>query len=117
MILVTGASGNVGSAVLGRLAAEGVPARAAYRDPRTTAQVVEPGGHAVTLDLAVPDTLAPALDGVDTVFLVGATSPAQTTHELTMVAAVRAAGARVVRAVGLASRRGPHADCPAASAC
>ncbi|MFD8388096.1 SDR family oxidoreductase [Streptomyces sp. NPDC059680] len=97
MILVTGASGNVGSALLARLAADGVPARAAYRDPRTTAQVIESGGHAVTLDLAVPDTLAPALDGIDTVFLVGATGPAQTTHEINMVDAARAAGTRVVK--------------------
>ncbi|MFF3915985.1 SDR family oxidoreductase [Streptomyces sp. NPDC001852] len=97
MILVTGASGNVGSALLARLAADGVPARAAYRDPRRTARVIESGGHAVTLDLAVPDSIAPALDGIDTVFLVGATGPAQTTHELNMVEAARAVGTRVVK--------------------
>ncbi len=60
MILVTGVSGNVGTALLTRLYADGVAARAAYRDPRTTAQVIESGGQAVTLDLAVPDTLGPA---------------------------------------------------------
>ncbi|MGJ5755945.1 uncharacterized protein YbjT (DUF2867 family) [Streptomyces puniciscabiei] len=97
MILVTGASGNVGSALLAHLATDGVPARAAYRDPRTTARVIESGRHAVTLDLAVPETLAPALDGIDTVFLVGATGPDQTTQELNMVQAARAVGARVVK--------------------
>ncbi|HEY4020634.1 MAG TPA: NAD(P)H-binding protein [Pseudonocardiaceae bacterium] len=94
MILVTGASGNVGTALLARLHADGVPTRAAYRDPRKTS---ESGQSAVTLDLGEPETLTPALDGVDTVFLLGATGPDQTTHELNMVRAARAAGARVVK--------------------
>ncbi|MFJ9821543.1 SDR family oxidoreductase [Streptomyces sp. NPDC101151] len=97
MILVTGASGNVGTALLARLYADGVAAKAAYRDPRTTAQVIKSGGLAVTLDLARPDTLGPALDGIEAVFLLGATSPAQTTHELNMVEAARAVGVRVVK--------------------
>ncbi|MGW5664042.1 SDR family oxidoreductase [Streptomyces sp. NPDC003758] len=97
MILVTGASGNVGTALLTRLHADGVAARAAYRDPHTTAQVIESGGQAVTLDLTMPDTIGPALDGIEAVFLLGATSPAQTTHELNMLAAARAVGVRVVK--------------------
>ena len=97
MILVTGASGNVGTALLTRLHAAGVAARAAYRDPRTTAQVIRAGGEAVTLDLSKPDTIGPALHGIETVFLLGATSPAQTTHELNMLEAARAVGARVVK--------------------
>lgn len=97
MILVTGASGRVGKALLTCLRAEGAAVRAAYRDPRATAREIESGGRAVTLDLARPETLGPALDGIGTVFLLGATSPAQTTHELNMVEAARAAGARVVK--------------------
>ncbi|ANP50149.1 uncharacterized protein YbjT (DUF2867 family) [Streptomyces griseochromogenes] len=97
MILVTGASGNVGTALLARLHADGVAARAAYRDPRATAEVTGSGGRAVTLDLAEPDTLGPALQGVETVFLIGATGPDQTAHELNMVEAARAAGVRVVK--------------------
>ncbi|WP_037806897.1 SDR family oxidoreductase [Streptomyces sp. NRRL S-1448] len=97
MILLTGASGNVGTALLARLSADGVAVRAAYRDPHTTAQVIKSGGQAVTLDLAEPDTLGPALDGIESVFLLGATGPAQTTHELNMVQAARAAGVRVVK--------------------
>ncbi|MFE0509557.1 SDR family oxidoreductase [Streptomyces sp. NPDC058964] len=97
MILVTGASGNVGTALLTRLHADGVAARAAYRDPHTTAQVIESGGQAVTLDLTMPGTIGPALDGIEAVFLLGATSPAQTTHELNMLEAARAVGVRVVK--------------------
>ncbi|GAB7028973.1 SDR family oxidoreductase [Streptomyces sp. NPDC021749] len=97
MILVTGASGNVGTALLARLSADGVLARAAYRDPRITARVMGSGGQAVTLDLGKPDTLGPALEGVESLFLLGATGPDQTTHELNMVEAARAAGVRVVK--------------------
>ncbi|GHE00374.1 NmrA family NAD(P)-binding protein [Streptomyces alanosinicus] len=97
MILVTGAGGNVGGALLGHLRGAGAAVRAAYRDPRRTERVIGAGGQAVTLDLADPDTLGPALDGIDTVFLLAPTGPAQTTLELTMVEAARAAGARVVK--------------------
>lgn len=97
MILVTGASGNVGSALVAELRAEGVPFRAAYRDPSRTARSIESGTPAVTLDFDVPETLAPALDGVEAVFLVTATGPAQTTQELAVVDAARAAGVRVVK--------------------
>ncbi|GAA3431787.1 SDR family oxidoreductase [Kutzneria kofuensis] len=97
MILVTGASGNVGSALLGCLRAEGVATRAAYRDPGMTARAIESGRSAVTLDLAEPRTLGPALDGVEAVFLLGAMGPAQTAQELTMLDAARATGTRVVK--------------------
>ena len=97
MILVTGASGNVGTALLTRLHSDGLTARAAYRDPHTTAQVIKAGGRAVTLDLAMPDTICPALDGIETVFLLGATSPDQTTHELNLLEAARALRVRVVK--------------------
>lgn len=73
------------SALLTRLHANGVAARAAYRDPHTTAQVITSGGQAVTIDLTMPDTIGAALDGREAVFLLGATSPAQTTHELNML--------------------------------
>lgn len=97
MILVTGAGGNVGSALLDHLRANEVAARAGYRDPVKTAAAVDAGQPSVTLDLADPATLAPALDGVHAVFLLGAMSPAQTTHELNLVRAARAAGTRVVK--------------------
>ncbi|GAB3564624.1 SDR family oxidoreductase [Amycolatopsis endophytica] len=92
-ILVTGASGNVGTALLAHLRAVGTPVRAAYRDPRRTARE----NDAVTLDLGVPETLGPALHGVGAVFLVGATGPDQTAQELNLVRAAQKADVRVVK--------------------
>ncbi|MET7992672.1 NAD(P)H-binding protein [Amycolatopsis sp. NPDC005232] len=61
---MTGASGNVGSALIALLDAEAV---AAHRDPAKTARALESGQPAVTLDLAKPETLPPASAGIDTV--------------------------------------------------
>ncbi|MCR6481844.1 NAD(P)H-binding protein [Amycolatopsis sp. OK19-0408] len=91
MILVTGASGTVGSALLAELRALGAPARPAYRDPARA------GDGAVVLDLADPAGFPAALEGVDAMFLLAPTNPAQTALELSAVAAARAAGVRVVK--------------------
>jgi uncharacterized protein YbjT (DUF2867 family) len=68
MILVTGASGNVGRPLVAGLLASGVQVRALSRDPAATRW--PDGLDVVRGDLSVPDTLAPALEGIDTVFLV-----------------------------------------------
>ncbi|AXB48425.1 nucleoside-diphosphate sugar epimerase [Amycolatopsis albispora] len=62
-MLVTGATGRVGGQVLAALSDTGAAVRAFARDPRGL-----PGG--VAGDLSHPDTLVPALAGVDRVFLV-----------------------------------------------
>jgi uncharacterized protein YbjT (DUF2867 family) len=68
MILVTGATGRVGGSVLSQLLDKGVEVRALVRDPRRAA--LPEGVEAVRGDLADPAGLGPALDGVDSVFLV-----------------------------------------------
>ena len=92
MILVTGAGGAVGSAVLRELRAAGQPARAAHHSPAKTERAVAAGHDAVTVDFARPETLPPALDGVRTVFLLGAMGPDQTAEECNVVAAAATAG-------------------------
>jgi uncharacterized protein YbjT (DUF2867 family) len=68
MILVTGATGNVGSALLAQLHLSGAaPVRALTRDV-SRASFPE-GVEAVEGDLASPGTLRPALDGVRSLFL------------------------------------------------
>jgi uncharacterized protein YbjT (DUF2867 family) len=67
-ILVTGATGTVGRAVLHALAARGVRATAAVRDP---ARVPVESASAVRFDYSDPSTFGPALAGQDRVFLIG----------------------------------------------
>ncbi|GAA4907958.1 NAD(P)H-binding protein [Streptomyces coeruleoprunus] len=64
MILVAGATGNVGGEVVRALARAGEPVRALVRKPTDV-----PAEQAVG-DLDDPDSLAPALDGVRGVFLL-----------------------------------------------
>ncbi|QEU91204.1 NAD(P)H-binding protein [Streptomyces kanamyceticus] len=65
-ILVTGATGKVGGAVVAQLYAAGVPVRALVRGEADFPE----GVRAVRGDLGDPASLGPALEGVDTVFLV-----------------------------------------------
>jgi uncharacterized protein YbjT (DUF2867 family) len=67
VILVTGATGNVGGRVAARLLDLEVPVRALTRDP---ASARLPGAEIVGGDLSHADSLGAAFDGVDTVFLV-----------------------------------------------
>ena len=94
MILVTGAGGNVGRSLLDELAASGTPVRAAYRSADKAAQARATGRDVVTLDYARPETLAPALDGVDAVFLLSAGVQGQIEGETNVVRAAKAAGVR-----------------------
>ncbi|MBB5158022.1 NAD(P)H-binding protein [Saccharopolyspora phatthalungensis] len=68
MILVVGATGNVGREALDLLAAEEIPARALTRYPGKAAP--PPGIVAVGGDLTRPETLPAAFAGVDEVFLI-----------------------------------------------
>lgn len=68
MILVTGATGNVGAEVTAELARRDEPARAVVRDP---GKVELPSGvEVVAGDLGRPETLAGALDAVSRAFLL-----------------------------------------------
>ncbi|MER5424436.1 NAD(P)H-binding protein [Streptosporangium roseum] len=68
MILVTGASGNVGRQVVSQLRDAGAAVRALVRDPSAAGLPEEV--DVVRGDLSAPDTLEVALDGVESVFLV-----------------------------------------------
>ncbi|MEU4569732.1 NAD(P)H-binding protein [Micromonospora sp. NPDC023956] len=68
MILVTGATGTVGRAVLTELVERGVGVRAVTRDPGAAG--LPTGVEVVAADLTDPASLTPHLDGVEAVFLV-----------------------------------------------
>ena len=98
MILVTGAGGNVGRPLIDELAAAGVPTRAAYRSTDKAARANAAGLDAVTVDYARPESLPPALDGVDAVFLLATGVAGQIEGETNVVRAAKAAGVqRIVK--------------------
>lgn len=65
-MLITGATGNAGTAVVRSLAAQGIPGRALIRSATDLPDGIEP----VYGDLNQPDTFADALDGVTGIFLL-----------------------------------------------
>jgi uncharacterized protein YbjT (DUF2867 family) len=67
VILVVGATGQVGSLVVRLLRAEGLPVRAMVRDPASAADLVATGAELAVADLRQPETLDAALAGVTAV--------------------------------------------------
>jgi uncharacterized protein YbjT (DUF2867 family) len=67
MILVTGATGNVGAELVGQLASDGVAVRGLVRNADA---VLPEGAHACVGDLNEPESLVAALEGVRGVFLL-----------------------------------------------
>ena len=94
MILVTGAGGNVGRPLVDELAAAGTPVRAAYRSADKAARAKSDGLDAVAVDYARAETLRPALDGVESVFLLGTGAAGQVEGETNVVRAAKDAGVR-----------------------
>lgn len=70
MILITGASGNVGSEVLKQAAAAKLPLRAAYQTAEK-AKAAPAGVETALLDFNQADTVRAALRGIEITFLVG----------------------------------------------
>ena len=70
MILITGASGNIGSEVLRQAAAARLEVKAGYQSPDKAAR--SPAGvDTVVMDYTRPETIRRALEGIATLFLVG----------------------------------------------
>jgi uncharacterized protein YbjT (DUF2867 family) len=67
VILVVGATGQVGSLVVHHLRATGAPVRAMVRDPAAAADLAATGAELAVADLGHPETLDAALDGVTAV--------------------------------------------------
>jgi uncharacterized protein YbjT (DUF2867 family) len=91
MLLVTGATGHIGRELVCELAAKGARFRVLVRDPARAAGLPRRAERVVG-DLDTPATLAPALDGVERLFmLVPGIGIEHTEHAIT---AAKAAGVR-----------------------
>ena len=75
MILVTGATGNVGSALIQQLSAAGIPSRALVRSEEKAQQVTAANVETVTGDMSQTVQMAAALEGVSKLFLLSPLEP------------------------------------------
>lgn len=104
--LVTGATGTVGSGLVEALRARGARVRALVRDAGKAA-ALRAGGIEVALgDLDRPETLAPALEGVDSVYLLTWNGPTSVMQAHNLIEAAKRAGRpRIVRQGAFGSPR------------
>jgi uncharacterized protein YbjT (DUF2867 family) len=91
MLLITGATGNIGRELVSELDATGAKLRVLIRDTARAAGLPERAERAIG-DLDRPETLPPAFDGVDGLFLL--TPGIGLDHTAHALAAAQAAGVR-----------------------
>lgn len=91
-ILVTGATGTIGSLLVEKLAAAKVPARTLVRNSEKAQGIEKLGLEAVIGDLGQPATLQPALEGIEKVFLLTAPDARQTELQSNLVRAAKSSG-------------------------
>jgi uncharacterized protein YbjT (DUF2867 family) len=110
MILVTGATGLNGSALVRRLSAQGVPVRALTRTAaKAEGLATLPQVEIVVGDLERPETLTAALRGVDRAMLISSSDPRMLDVQSTFIDAAMQAGVRhVVKLSGIM----PEVDSP-----
>src|SRR5271165_999814 len=95
MILVTGASGNAGGAVVNELLKSGAPFRGMYRSPEDAAKA--PAGVATVIaDFSSSESMKNALAGIDSVYLVCSAVPALVDLESNVIDACRQSGVKHV---------------------
>jgi len=92
MILVTGASGNIGTQLVKELSQRGEKFRATYTSKEKAEKAKTANVEPVVADFGNPESLAAALAGVDRLFLLSANPPS----ESAVVRAAKAAGVRHV---------------------
>lgn len=94
-ILITGATGNIGSELTKLLAQRGIPFRAMVRNPdHETALTALPGAEIVAGDFNDPASLASALRGIERAFLLTPSSEQAEEQQLRFVNEARKAGVR-----------------------
>jgi uncharacterized protein YbjT (DUF2867 family) len=75
MILVTGATGNIGRALVQKFVTAGIPVRALVRTPEKAQQIAASNVEIVIGDFTQPDSVSVALQGVEKLFLLSSLEP------------------------------------------
>ena len=99
-ILLTGATGNVGSTVLNQLVTRDVDLRVLTRNESKAQALKDRGIEDVAVgDFLKPETLGPALEGISTVFLLAPIDPNQVPQASNVIRAAKESGnePRIVR--------------------
>ncbi|MDF1721536.1 MAG: SDR family oxidoreductase [Minwuia sp.] len=108
MILVIGATGNIGSEVTRQLVTKGVGVRALVRDKAKAEAVLGTKVQLVEGDLSRPETVAAAMDGADKLFLVTPLHLDQIAMKSAAIQAAKTAGVKhIVMSTGTGA--GPDA--------
>jgi uncharacterized protein YbjT (DUF2867 family) len=110
LVLITGATGRVGSALLDRLSDADVDLRVLSHDESKAQSLRNRGVEVIQGDFLTPETLGPALDQVTAVFLATPIHPEQITQATNVIEAARNSGTapRIVRlSVHQASHQAP----------
>ena len=106
-VLVTGATGNVGSHAIRELQARGATVRAFVRDPERAAETIGGDVELARGDFSDVASLRRAMDGMDRVFVACANHPLQAEYETNVIdAAAAAAVRRVVKLSALGAEIG-----------
>jgi uncharacterized protein YbjT (DUF2867 family) len=97
-VLVTGATGNTGSGLVPALRSAGIDVRAFVRDEAKAQPLKDMGVEIVVGDLDRPETIGPAVEGVDKIYLLTWNGPSQAQQaENVIQAATRAGNPHIVR--------------------
>jgi uncharacterized protein YbjT (DUF2867 family) len=110
LVLITSATGRVGSALLDRLSDADVDLRVLSHDESKAQSLRNRGVEVIQGDFLTPETLGPALDQVTAVFLATPIHPEQITQATNVIEAARNSGTapRIVRlSVHQASHQAP----------
>ncbi|MCB1488167.1 MAG: SDR family oxidoreductase [Bauldia sp.] len=101
-ILVTGATGNTGGAIIARLDAAGIKARAFVRDPAKAAHLASPNIEVVAGDLGDKASLVAAMRGIHAVYLNVVPGPQALAYVDNVIAAAKEAGvSHIVKLSGM----------------
>jgi uncharacterized protein YbjT (DUF2867 family) len=93
-LLVTGATGNVGSRVVQELQERGVPVRAFMRDHGKAQTMPCDGVELAVGDFGDPESVRRSMEGVEGVFLACSNQPRQVEYETRVIDAAREVGVR-----------------------
>ena len=91
-ILVTGATGNTGSALVGALRGQDIEVRAFVRDETKAKGLKDQGAEIYVGDLTKPDTIPGAFEGIDKAYLLTWNGEDAEAQGLAFVEAAKAAG-------------------------